>query len=426
MERDKYLLYLCGIIDEEQYFEQAQQQNIGMNLQDKAPGAFQQNVGSSPEQYVEQVANEFLQQVGTNFPSCPLGQGGSGNCSWFAKNFHDWALQNKKGKVQIVFFIWSKKEESAHIVPVLNGYIIDYIQEFSGNKPFLISKIDNPQLNQILPINNLPGNVAKYYSKWYDEFIYGENIPQIENVMKSYMQKNYPGSETFKVGPFQKPTNRPVANELHFKGKNLKKFNEWLIEQEIQDNQQDINKIRKYLHDEMMKDQAMSRNPQQRVSLQNQIWPFIQKNINIILSDRGPNNNGDCTDGNSCPASFSTWLIVQHMDAFPDRQSWFVKQLESNNFTNNVKYQFIKDRATVNQKIIQLFNSNRNAYKDKNGQPLTNPTSDVRDSSKFLDAGNNYNSAADALNGAKDAGNELLYQAVVQTGVKTQPSYTQS
>jgi len=160
---------------------------------------------SSPQQYAEQVANEFLQQVGTDFPSCPLGQSHSGNCSWFAKRFHEWSLKNNKGKTQIVFFIWGKKEESAHIVPVLNGYILDYIQEFSQNTPFKISPIGNPQQNKVLPLDNLPGDVSAYYKKWYDEFIFGENISEIESVMHGYMKEKYKENKPFQVGPYVQP-----------------------------------------------------------------------------------------------------------------------------------------------------------------------------------------------------------------------------
>lgn len=448
------LLYLSGVINENQYHEQS-------------PTVAQQNTNTqnntvNPQEYVEQVANEYLQQeVATKCPLNKVGKSDSANCSWFAKDFHEWAIRNNKGKVEIIFFIWSNEkdrkarglehEESAHIVPILNGYIVDYIQEFSGNKPFLISKIGTPKQNQVLPINNLPSNVANYYMKWYDDFIYGNNIAEIEKIMTSYMQQHYPGSGDFKVGPFVPPNpNQTNSNESFIKSKNMKTFYDYLLEQgeqpqqpNTQTNQQqnnnqqptqqqnnnqqsnNIDQIRKHLHDEMMKDQGMSRNPQQRVTLQNQVYPFIQKNIKEILSDRGANNNGDCTDGNLCPASFSAWLLVQHMDANPERQLWFAQQLESNNFTNHVKYQFIKDRGMVNQKIIELYNANKDQYKDKNGQLLTNPTSDVRDSTKFDDASGNYSSAQQALEAAKNAGNELLYQAVVQTNAKTQPSYTQ-
>jgi hypothetical protein len=203
-----YILYLSGIINENQYYEELDNQPQNNNQPQQVNNQPQANkqVQHNSLQYIQQVANEFYQYVGGKFQGCPLGHGGSGNCSWFAKTFYEWAKNNKKGNLQILFFIWSEKEDSAHIVPVLNGYIIDYIQEFSQNTPFKISPVGNPKNNQILPIKDLPGDVSSYYEKWYNEFILGDTISHINSIMTNYMKQKYGSNEkSFEVGPFEQP-----------------------------------------------------------------------------------------------------------------------------------------------------------------------------------------------------------------------------
>ena len=186
----RYILYLSGIINENQYYEETTNQpQVNHTVQ-----------------YIQQVANEFYQHIGGKFQGCPLGHSNSGNCSWFAKTFYDWAKVNQKGDLKILFFIWNDKEDSAHIVPVLNGHIVDYIQEFSKNTPFKISPVGNPRNNQVLPIKNLPSDVSSYYEEWYNEFILGDTITNVESVMSNYVKQKYGSNEKpFQVGPFVQP-----------------------------------------------------------------------------------------------------------------------------------------------------------------------------------------------------------------------------
>ena len=188
--------------------------------------------------------------------------------------------------------------------------------------------------------------------------------------------------------------------------------------------EQTPDQVRQTLNAWMNKDQSMNANPTKRTGLQSQAWTYIQKNINSILSDKGADGKG------SYPASpYAAWLLVQHMDATPNNQSTFASQLEQArlNPTDGKdgagKLQFLKDRAAVNQWILKLNDPKK--YLDKNGKPLTNPTADVRDPSKFDDAGKPWTSAADALTGAINARNTLLVAAVKQARATTQPSYKQ-
>lgn len=179
-----------------------------------------------------------------------------------------------------------------------------------------------------------------------------------------------------------------------------------------------MNAIRDYLNQAMDYDQ---KNTEQsaREALQNRVWPFITKNIDTILSDKGDKGNGDYPT-----AAFAAWLLVQHMDAFPERQQEFLLHLEKT-IPNHPKLRFLRDRVAVNQEIVRLWKSNPNGYLDKNRKNLTNPTVDVRDPNRFDDASKKAKSREEALNAAKKANNTLLVQAVTNTNALTQPSFTQ-
>jgi hypothetical protein len=201
-----------------------------------------------------------------------------------------------------------------------------------------------------------------------------------------------------------------------------------------EDTEQDQKQIRQQLNSWMNVDQTYNNNPTERASsgFQAKVWDFIKTHIKTILSDKGEDDKG------SYPAApFAAWLLVQHMDAYPDNQSEFSNWLEQSGLDPTDgkggpgKLQFIKDRAAVNQEIIRL--ASKKKYVDKHGKPLTNPTSDVRNSNKFDDAGNNpainqgepFTSQGAALNGAKRAKNYLLYKAVINSRATTQPSFKQ-
>lgn len=173
--------------------------------------------------------------------------------------------------------------------------------------------------------------------------------------------------------------------------------------------------IRQVMNNYMDKDQQLNRNPPARISLQKQVWPVIQKNLQAILADVGDKGDGDYPS-----AAFAAWLLVQHMDAFPQNQVSFYQAL-ARAIPNFPKLQYLRDRAAVNQAILRLNNPQK--YKDKNGQPLKNPTMDVRDPSKFDDAGMAAGSQQEALANAQQAGNNLLVDAVKAAGATTQPSF---
>ena len=187
--------------------------------------------------------------------------------------------------------------------------------------------------------------------------------------------------------------------------------NEFLTEQQPQQ----APNIRQVMNDYMDKDQQLNRNPPARISLPKQVWPVIQKHLQAILADVGPKGDGDYPS-----AAFAAWLLVQHMDAMPQNQATFYQAL-SRAIPNFPKLQYLRDRAAVNQAILRLNNPQK--YKDKNGQPLKNPTMDVRDPSKFDDAGMVARSQQEALANAQQAGNNLLVDAVKAAGATTQPSF---
>jgi hypothetical protein len=174
--------------------------------------------------------------------------------------------------------------------------------------------------------------------------------------------------------------------------------------------------VRNKLNAWMEQDQQFT-DPTQRASFQSKVWPYIQKNIQSILSDKGEKGNGDYP-----AAPYAAWLLVQHMDAYPQNQIEFYNALKQA-IPDHPKIQFLRDRAAVNRWILKLNDPKK--YIDKHGKPLTNPTADVRDPSKFDDAGIEYTSAADALKGAISAGNTLLVDAVKKSRATTQPSYKQ-
>jgi len=181
----------------------------------------------------------------------------------------------------------------------------------------------------------------------------------------------------------------------------------------LRDNDQD--QIRAILNDWMNKDQEY-KDPTSRKSFQTQVWPYIQKNIDAILSDKGDQGNGDYP-----AAPYAAWLLVQHMDAFPENQIEFYKKLKQA-IPNHPKIKFLRDRAAVNKWILKHADDPRYYYE---GKPLPNPTVNVRNPAIFADAGMEPTSAEEALSNAKSAGNRLLVAAVQATGATTQPSFTQ-
>lgn len=173
--------------------------------------------------------------------------------------------------------------------------------------------------------------------------------------------------------------------------------------------------VRKTLNNWMTKDQKY-KDPTKRVGFQPKIWRYINTNIKIILND-----TGDKGDGDYPAAPFAAWLLVQHMDAFPQNQHNFYKRLKQA-IPNHPKIQFLRDRVKVNQWIMKHYKNPKYYYK---GKPLPNPTVDVRDPKIFEDAGIMATSRGKALQNAKKAKNTLLVDAVQATNALTQPSFRQ-
>jgi LysM domain len=157
--------------------------------------------------------------------------------------------------------------------------------------------------------------------------------------------------------------------------------------------------------------------PTKRAGFQAKVWPYIQKNIKTILADKGKKGNGDYP-----AAPYAAWLLVQHMDAYPQNQIEFYNALKQA-IPNHPKIQFLRDRAAVNQWILQNANNPKYYY---NSDPLPNPTVNVRNPAMFKDAGIVATSRKEALQNAINAGNKLLVAAVRATKAKTQPSFKQS
>jgi len=123
------------------------------------------------------------------------------------------------------------------------------------------------------------------------------------------------------------------------------------------------------------------------------------------------NGNGDYPS-----ASFAAWLLVQHMDGFPENQKMFLQRLPR----NHIKYQFLYDRVAVNEKIRQF--ASQGKYGCDNPKFNNDPVSGVRDTNLFPSL--NPTSAQQALQQATQQGNTCLVAAVKTSGAKTQPSYS--
>ena len=180
------------------------------------------------------------------------------------------------------------------------------------------------------------------------------------------------------------------------------------------------NPIRDQLNAWMNQDQQYH-DPTQSKSFQAKVWPYIQQNIKTILADKGTDGKG------SYPAApYAAWLLVQHMDAYPQNQGEFLQQLAQSGLDptdgkgGEGKLQFLKDRYEVNKWILQ--NANNKEY-FINNKPLPNPTVNVRNPAIFKDAGIIWTSRQQALEKAIEAGNKLLVAAVQATDAQTQPSY---
>ena len=188
----------------------------------------------------------------------------------------------------------------------------------------------------------------------------------------------------------------------------MKTFRQWLETIEVGQNPQ-IEELRNTLNAWMTEDQNYH-NPVERKPFKQKVWQFISSNIDAIVGDMGDKQNGDYPS-----ASYAAWLLVQHMDAFPEWQKMFLQKLP----TNHVKYQFLRDRVAVNDKIREFASQGLHGCNDPrfNGDPI----SGVRDTNLFPNE--NPKSAQQALQQAEKQGNTCLVAAVQASKAKTQPSY---
>ena len=188
----------------------------------------------------------------------------------------------------------------------------------------------------------------------------------------------------------------------------MKTFRQWLETIEVGQNPQ-IEELRNTLNAWMTEDQNYH-NPVERKPFQQKVWQFISSNIDAIVGDMGDKQNGDYPS-----ASYAAWLLVQHMDAFPEWQKMFLEKLP----TNHRKYQFLRDRVAVNDKIRQFASQGLHGCDDPRFKG--DPISGVRDTNLFPNE--NPKSAQQALQQAEKQGNTCLVNAVHASRAKTQPSY---
>jgi hypothetical protein len=96
----------------------------------------------------------------------------------------------------------------------------------------------------------------------------------------------------------------------------------------------------------LMNDDQKYTDPTQRTAWQDGVWRFITSNQAAIFADAGPKGNGDYP-----AAPFAAWLLVQHMDAHPERQREFYMKLRKA-FRNHPKIQFLKDKMPIMKNIL--------------------------------------------------------------------------
>jgi hypothetical protein len=162
---------------------------------------------------VEEVAQEFYDDMGRNHPGCDLGiagsseeNPGSGNCAWTAKTFLIWAKTkpNILQHTKVVSFPTNHDEiknpkgaKIGHIVPVYNGYIIDYIKTFTYGKQHELVPVRN--LNPGL--HNLKDGGPEFYNSYktygYDSYIVGNTWEETERFMGEYYKTKNLRIKTF-------------------------------------------------------------------------------------------------------------------------------------------------------------------------------------------------------------------------------------
>jgi hypothetical protein len=124
----------------------------------------------------------------------------------------------------------------------------------------------------------------------------------------------------------------------------------------------DVNDIRKQLNVWMDKDQKLK--PEERKDLQKEAWAYIIDNLELIKKDTDQHG-----EDLNWPSAYCAWLLVQHMDANPERQEQFLpilKELASIQPMVQPKIKFLQDRLNVNKMIKQLYTANPTKYDELN------------------------------------------------------------
>lgn len=153
---------------------------------------------------LKDIAKEFYSHIKTKYPGSPLGKSGSGNCAWTANAFFNWASKKYPGHTKVLLFIENKREDQAHIVPVFDNNIIDYIQEFTGGKPFMIHPLTNNKVGKIQEIEMAGLN---HYKKWYDLYVLEKDKNGLESnqELKKYYNDYYSSTDDFKITTLNAP-----------------------------------------------------------------------------------------------------------------------------------------------------------------------------------------------------------------------------
>ena len=295
--------------------------------------------------------------------------------------------------------------------------VLDYVRRTHAPDEFNIeySITDHPEWElKTIPLSQLnldpDGEAQDPYNRvnWVDDDKVQELIPRIGSVLKSnpivvdpegwIIDGNHRAMAAVEAGLTSVPALVPVKQGV------------------AEGSEQTPDQVRQTLNAWMNRDQQYE-DPSKRAGFQAQVWPYIQQNIKTILADKGEKGNGDYP-----AAPYAAWLLVQHMDAYPQNQIEFYNALKQA-IPNHPKIQFLRDRAAVNQWIMK--NANNPEYFIK-GEALPNPTVNVRNPDRFKDAGIVAASREEALANAEQAGNKLLVAAVQATNAQTQPSYKQS
>lgn len=157
----------------------------------------------------EQVAEEFYEYQGGRFPGCLVGiaaagqdKPGSGNCSWTARRFINWARARSRqspgsyGEAKLIMFPASESEPAGHIVPVYDGHILDFIQAFTGGRKYLITPVRNLAGGQH---STAEGGLAGVYSM-YPTYVVGDSLEEINGHFSRII--GHPGA---RIGPFERP-----------------------------------------------------------------------------------------------------------------------------------------------------------------------------------------------------------------------------